>query len=259
MDVDKKDVVCVVPLLLSRVSSSNIDKKRVVYEVPLPDDILEGYPLKAISDDDLPEGCFSFHNRHGLFAMINGYEEQAREILKDGGYPLTGQELEAMSERLPKQIRDILYMFVWFERVRREVEKNDAKMSAYFMAHAIHSAMKARIEPKVQKIKMGVAFTDTRAIVFKREVVGHKNIREALAKSLVAKYPKLTGSKVAAKITSKPMPFKHEGMDCVAYRIIRDDRSGKKNIYVCFETPEGSFNHAMDTFLNTLNTEIKNR
>ncbi len=119
------------------------------------DSVLEGYYSKALPDDDLPEGCFRFSNKHGLWAMINGYEKYARDILNAGGYPLTGKELWAVRKGLPKRIRDILDMFVWFERVRTEVKKNDAKMAAYFMALAIHSAMKARVEPMEADIYRG--------------------------------------------------------------------------------------------------------
>jgi hypothetical protein len=128
----------------------DVDEKNEVFE-----GVLDGYPSKIVPDNDLPDDCFRFHNKYGLFAMMSGYEEQAREILKDGGYPLTGKELWEMRNGLKKQIRDILEMFIWFERVRWEVEKNDAKMSAYFMAHAIHSAMKARIRPEEADIYRG--------------------------------------------------------------------------------------------------------
>lgn len=124
----------------------DIDKK---------DGVLNGYYSKALPDDDLPEGCYRFSNKHGLWAMINGYEEYAREILSADGYPLTTKELWAMRKGLPKRIRDILDMFFLFERVRSEVEKNDAKMSAWWMAHAIHSAMRARVRPVEPDIYRG--------------------------------------------------------------------------------------------------------
>jgi hypothetical protein len=90
--------------------------------------------------------------KYNIFAMMNGYENEAREILKAGGYPLTLDELTGRKER---RIRDIINMLLCFREVRVYISLNDAENSAASMAYAIRSAMLARIRPAEPLIDVG--------------------------------------------------------------------------------------------------------
>jgi len=189
------------------------------------DGVLDGYYSKALPDDDLPEGCFRFSNKHGLWAMINGYEEYARDILNNGGYPLTMKELWAMRKGLKKQIRDILDMFYWFENVRREVEKNDAKMAAFFMAHAIHSAMKARVKPMEKHMRRGIQTVKGASLggkVAKQAAGARHKIWQNDADIIWADKPSYTRWRVAEMIEKKYSgDLKLEGKKDTIYRVIK--------------------------------------
>lgn len=181
--------------------------------------------------------------KFGLFTMIDAYENEGREKLKE------------LSNNRPKkdhQIRDIRSMLTYFREVRIYIEMNDTEGAALSMALAVQSAMKARIRPVEPLIEKGKQFTDKKDEEFKKKVKAPKEIREALAKILIEKYPNFTGSKLATKITSKGMPFKHKGVDYYVYQITKKARSGARGIYIRFESMEARFDYEMDTFLRTL-------
>ena len=109
--------------------------------------------------------------QHGrdIDAMIAGYETEGRAILKAEGYPQTAEEiiesridengLPLKKAPLPRKIRDIMEMLLYFDNVR-EYMKHDVSLALVFMAYAVQSAMKARIAPQEPLFKIGLQCID---------------------------------------------------------------------------------------------------
>jgi len=92
--------------------------------------------------------------KHDIFAMINGYENEAREVLKAGGYPLTIKELLGRPQK-ERRIRDIMRMFTHFREVRIRIGLKDAAGAALCMAYGVRAAMLSRIRPAQPLIEIG--------------------------------------------------------------------------------------------------------
>ena len=116
------------------------------------DGILDPIPFVAESGADSSE-------KYNVFAMINGYESEAREILKAGGYPVTLKELLNKPQG-KRQIRDIMRMLTYFREVRIYIWMNDAPGAALSMAYGIRAAMQARIRPVEPLIEIGKSRSD---------------------------------------------------------------------------------------------------
>lgn len=100
--------------------------------------------------------------KYGLESMIEGYLEQAEEILKAKGFPTSFDALwDLRKEKMPQQIRDILDMMFFFRLVRKMVLNNGASEAALNMGFAIHAAARAQIRPAESLIEMGQGFSDT--------------------------------------------------------------------------------------------------
>jgi len=92
---------------------------------------------------------------YDILAMIDGYENEGRKILKDGGYPLTVNEimhtrlnedgLPLGIKSLPRRVRDVMAMLQYFNMVRFKIEEKDISFALCFMAYGVQAAMKARI------------------------------------------------------------------------------------------------------------------
>ena len=121
-----------------------IDGKEVVDKW---DGILDSIPFAA-------EPGAGPSEKYDIFAMINGYEKEAREILKAGGYPLTVKELLNKPQK-DRRIRDIMRMLTYFREVRIYISMNDAAGAALSMAYGVRSAMQARIRPVEPLIEIG--------------------------------------------------------------------------------------------------------
>lgn len=94
---------------------------------------------------------------YDISTMIEHYENEARNILKDAGYPLTIRELldRQAKGRLPRRIHEVKNVLVYFEMVRHYVEKNDISWALYSMAFGVQDAMKARMRPLEPDILRG--------------------------------------------------------------------------------------------------------
>ncbi len=111
----------------------------------------------------VPEGGYD------ILAMIHGYENEARNILKAGGYPLTVREIlktrhdkygESLGKpALPRKIRDTMDMLTYFNMVRNYIQKNEISWALCFMAYGVQSSMKARIRPLEPLYEMGQGFS----------------------------------------------------------------------------------------------------
>lgn len=97
---------------------------------------------------------FAEKKEFNVFSMIEGYEREAREVLKAKGYPLTLEGLLSKPAR-ERRIRDIMNMFLCFKEVRLYVSMSEAERAAMSMAYGIRSAMLARIRPGERFIDMG--------------------------------------------------------------------------------------------------------
>jgi hypothetical protein len=104
---------------------------------------------------------------YDILAMIDGYENEGRDILKAGGYPLTVDEiihdrfdedgLPLGKKPLPRRVRDVMDMLLYFDMVRVNIEKKDISFALCFMAYGVQAAMKARIRPQERSIDIGAA------------------------------------------------------------------------------------------------------
>ncbi len=111
------------------------------------DGILDPIPFVAESGADSSE-------KYDIFAMIRGYENEARKILKAKGYLLTLDELLDKPQK-ERQIRDIMRMFTYFREVHIYIWMDDAAKAALTMAYGVRAAMQARIRPVEPLIKIG--------------------------------------------------------------------------------------------------------
>ena len=109
----------------------------------------------------------AYSKGYDVLAMIDGYENEGREILKAGGYPLTVDEIihDRLNEDgmplgkkpLPPRVRDVMAMLQYFETVRHYIKENNISFALGFMAYAVQSAMKARIRPLEPLIQIGTS------------------------------------------------------------------------------------------------------
>ncbi|MFH1490301.1 MAG: hypothetical protein ABII06_15455 [Pseudomonadota bacterium] len=107
---------------------------------------------------------------YDISAMLDGYENEGRKILKASGYPLTVDEItdsrfneDKMSLRkkpFPRRVRDVMDMFLYFNMVRVSIEKKDISFALCFMGYGVQAAMKARIRPMAPLIEMGKSNVD---------------------------------------------------------------------------------------------------
>ena len=107
--------------------------------------------LGPIPFDEAPEGRRALED-YPVFDMIIGYENEAREILKAGGYPLAIRELKQIKER---RIQDLERMLTYFKEVRIYIWINDPAGAALSMAYGIRAAMQAKIRPVEPLIEIG--------------------------------------------------------------------------------------------------------
>lgn len=113
-------------------------------------------PFEPIPFDIRAKPEAELSEKYDIFAMIRGYENEAHEILKAGGYPLTVKE-PLGHPRKDRRIHDIMIMLTNFREVRIYIGMNDAAGAALSMAYGIRSAMLARIRPVEPFIDKGKA------------------------------------------------------------------------------------------------------
>ena len=104
---------------------------------------------------------------YDILAMIDGYENEGCEILKERGYPLNVSELvdsrfdkngnSLARKPLPRRIKDVMDMFAYFEAVRSFIQENNISFALCFMAYGVQAAMKARIRPAEDLFKIGAS------------------------------------------------------------------------------------------------------
>lgn len=99
----------------------------------------------------------SLTEKYDIFAMIAGYENEAREVLKSQGYSET---LDKQSWNKDRRYRDIIRMLTYFREVRIYIKMNEAARAALSMGYAIRCAMLARIRPIEPIIERGKKVTD---------------------------------------------------------------------------------------------------
>jgi hypothetical protein len=99
--------------------------------------------------------------------VIAAYENEAKEVLRRNGYPVTLEELwKRKEELLPdlengkglSQVYDIFWMLVNLESVKTCVEKGDADQAVCYTASALYWATIARLDPVLPTVKMGKIF-----------------------------------------------------------------------------------------------------
>ena len=100
--------------------------------------------------------------------VIAAYENEAKEILRRNGYPVTLEELwKRKEELLPdlengkglSQIYDIFWMLWNLEVVKTCVDKCDADQAVCFMASALYWATVARLGPIKPTVTMGKTYS----------------------------------------------------------------------------------------------------
>jgi len=103
---------------------------------------------------------------YDILTMIDGYENEGRDILKAGGYPLTVREIiykrdsQPKKAALPRQIKDVMNMLTYFNMVRVKIKEKDISFALCFMAYGVQAAMKARIRPVEPFIEIGKSNID---------------------------------------------------------------------------------------------------
>jgi len=128
------------------MKTKDLDKKELA-------DLKWQGPFEPIPFADKPGAEDS--EKYGVFAMIEGYENEGRKILDTVGYPLTRDELSKRPKNERKQIRNIELMLIYFREVRIYISLEDAAGAALSMAYAIRCAMLARIRPFELSIEIG--------------------------------------------------------------------------------------------------------
>ena len=109
------------------------------------DGILDHIPMLKIDDGPAYE-------THPVFDMINGYEDEARQIIAAAGYSPHITDSGTIKER---RIRDLVKMLACFREVRIHMWINDTEGAAASMANGIRAAMQARIRPVEPLIEIG--------------------------------------------------------------------------------------------------------
>lgn len=98
------------------------------------------------------------YEEHPIFYMINGYENEAREILKACGYPLiSGALIAELRWSKERRIRDLVSMLTHFKDVRIHIRMNNPAEAAFSMAEGLRAALQARIRPMEKSIDIGAA------------------------------------------------------------------------------------------------------
>lgn len=170
-----------------------IDEKEVVDKW---DGILDPIPFVA-------EPGAGPSEKYDIFAMIRGYENEAREILKAGGYPLTLTELRWSKER---RIRDIIRMLTYFREVCIYIRMNDAAGAALSMAYGVRSAMQARIRPVEPFIDKGKAMIRGASLggITKKKIDNVRHEKwQAEADAIWRKYPSYKKWRVAGMLAER--------------------------------------------------------
>lgn len=130
-----------------------------------------------------------------VISMIEGYEQEGREILKANGYPLTLREMvysrfdenkNPLGEKvLPRRVKDVMNMMGYFQAVRFYINKNVVFDALCFMAYGVQAAMKARIRPVEPLIEIGANHSQTQSKKGStpRHITRNKEIIEKFKKS----------------------------------------------------------------------------
>jgi hypothetical protein len=162
-------------------------------------------PFEPIPFDIQAKPEAELSDKYDIFAMIRGYENEAREILKAGGYPLTVKELVKTPQK-ERRIRDIMNMLTHFREVRIYIGMNDAAGAALSMAYGIRSAMLARIrpvEPFIDKGKAMIRGASLGGITKKKKDDARHETWQAEADAIWRKHPSYKKWRVAGMLAER--------------------------------------------------------
>jgi len=148
--------------------------------------------------------------------VITAYEKQAVEILKRDGYPITFEKLcKKQKELLPDlangkgtaPVYSIFWMLFNFNKVRADIEKNNADMAVCDMAIALHHAIRAQLKPIALYFDMGKANIDggkdggvKSGAVRRKKLDIKKELWQVMAKKTWRKHPTWKNKRVAEDI-----------------------------------------------------------